>query len=195
MGSQLTDRTKYPHVVAEIERRQGRALALVEQKGSDVLRILQVGAFLDPRPWFEPGTIDGKYWLISVENYLSLPIDVARHIKYCEKEVTYEEDEDGNVCAVPTGMLKIQLTDKETLIAICSKAMLGDKVNVSGTILQLNWADMQRKLESGETLPPISDPIEAQILSIADRGMSVVVPGESLPLSAPHESQSDSPTS
>ena len=79
----LMDPTKTPHVVAEIDRRKTKVESISDKKASDIQRILQVGAFMDPRPWFEPGSIEGGWWTISRENYLQLPLDIARHIKYC----------------------------------------------------------------------------------------------------------------
>jgi hypothetical protein len=193
MACRLLDPTKNPKVCLAVQQERDKHSSVQKFSADDVLRVLQVGAFLDPRPFFLPGSIDGQYWTISEEDYQKLPLDIARHVKYAEREVTYVEDNEGVVTAKPTGILKVKLTDKEALISVCSKAMLGEKVNVSGHIMQLNWADLQRRTKLTDR-PEIHDALEAEILAVKDSGTDLLNPSSipTAPVSADQKESADS---
>lgn len=154
--------------------------SVAQFKADDVLRLLQCGAFLDMRPWFEPGDIDGKIWKISEQRYAELPADIARLITAAEYETRFEEvadtvvnpdtgeeEETGSVSVVPikTGMIKVKIVDRELMMGLVGKHMLGNKIDLTAKVLQIDWTG----LSAAQTTQPVIvlDPIEEKIKQLS----------------------------
>jgi hypothetical protein len=162
-ANKLMDPKKYPFVCEQINKLRERKKELAEFKAHDTLRLIQRGAFMDPSFWFLPGDIAKGTWEITEEDYKGLPVEIKRLIKHAEYITEWKHDpksKDNELIQVRTGRISVKLVDKEQMIALCGKHMLGDKLSVAQTIT-LNW--------DGMTEPPkeIQDPIEARILSVS----------------------------
>lgn len=191
-GCQWTDPKKFPLVCLAIKRALALKESVAQYKADDVLRLLQTGAFLDPRPWFDPHSLKEESWRITKENYDKLPVEIIRLIKFAEPEIefvvpdppsiTSDDPEDSDEYleskmmampepkAVPTGWLLVQLVDKEQMLAMLAKHMLGEKINTNGMSVQINWNDL-RKPTVIQVInnDPVDDPIEAEILKVHNK--------------------------
>lgn len=170
LGSRWLNPDISPHVYALLRRKMQAKEAIAEHTADEVLRLLQTGAFLDYRPWFKPGNVKCETWRIHNDEYLKLPVEIARLIKYAEEEIEYKDNEAGVPVATPTGWLEVQLMDREILIAMVAKYMLGDKLDVRGTVLQINWGELRKGQVTTVTSSQLldSDPIEAEILAVRE---------------------------
>lgn len=144
-----------PLVKAEYSRRIQQQNSRADFKADELVRQLQIGAFLDYRGWFKPDVRNSGGWLITKEHYEELPVDVARIIE--SAELVYEYDADGN--PVETGMYRVYLIDRKTMIQLCARAMLGDKMATDKNITQINW----HQLIMSNAQRPVEDVVEERI--------------------------------
>jgi hypothetical protein len=150
------DWLKNPLVKAEYSRRVQQQNSRADFKADELLRQLQIGAFLDYRGWFKPDVRNSGGWLISKEHYEEMPADVARIIE--SAELVYEYDAEGN--PVETGMYRVFLIDRKTMISLCARAMLGDKMGSGDkNVTQINW----HQLIMTNQQRPVEDVVEERI--------------------------------
>jgi phage terminase small subunit len=179
IGKQLLDPKIFPLVARAVEKALALRESLAEHKSDEVLRLLQTGAFLDYREWFLPGCIKDETWKITEEGYKELPKEILRLIKFVEPEMEYQvekefDEETGEALPMdqqepvlkPTGMLLVQLLNKENLLALLSKHMLGDKINVNGNVMQINWSEFRKTTVEVIQKKLTEDPVEAEILAV-----------------------------
>lgn len=188
VGCRWTNAKAYPAVALAIKRALDQKSLLAQYKADDVLRYLQTGAFLDPRPWFKPGSVQEETWKIKEEDYEKLPVEIVRLIKHAEQEMVYKIPDDidpnkedltddeisriSNPEPVPTGWLLVQLVNKEQLLALVAKHMLSDSINTNGMQIQINWNDMRKPTTVSITnTAKEEDPIEAEILAVNGKKM------------------------
>ena len=144
---QLTDPKKYPLIAYQIEQAIAKREQILEYKADDLMRQIQTVAFLDCTFWFEPG--DGEYWYIKEADYKNLPMPIRQCIKAAKFLTEYKPNEDGVLVSHPTGVVGVQIMDKEHMMALCAKFMLTEKKQLSGTIHQVNW-DMLIEVSPGK---------------------------------------------
>lgn len=152
--------SKYPHLHAEyslmIQRQNSRA----EFSADELLRQIQLGAFLDYRAWFVPDVTDEGAWIITKEHYEQLPVDVARLIERAVHVYTYHP-ETGE--PQDTGKYRVWLIDRKTMIQLTARHMLGDKLKVDQSVVQINWNEMTLTNLSA----PVQDIVEERIRGAA----------------------------
>jgi len=166
---QLTDPKKYPHIAYQIKQAMAKREQLLEYKADDLLQQIQTVAFLDCTFWFEPG--DDDYWYIQEEDYRVLPIQIKRCIKAAKYLTEFVTDEEGVLKSQPTGVVAVQVMDKEHMMALCAKYMLTESKRLDGTIHQVNW-DML--IEAGRNPQQMmNQPQQTGNQAIADKSVAI----------------------
>lgn len=161
-GRKWLDPEYFPLVAAAAKKALERRNAIMEHKADDILRLIQVGAFLDYSLFFEPGSIAEKYWTIEESSYDLLPKEVKNIITHVERMVEWDADDEGTLIQVNTGYLKVHLIDKERMILACGKHMLGDKIQVDQRVMTIDWNQLLTK----STNPEVIDIVEERIRNL-----------------------------
>jgi len=155
MGYKLLDPKQFPLVAKACSEALAEQSKRTLLKADDVLRYIHSAIEFNPLKWFIASE-DGD-WIITEENYRSLPDEVGKLIEKVTRKVKEVEVNGETKREV---WFKVEFVSKTVAMSLAAKHQLGEKMTV--TTVSVNWDDLLK----GKPMLPSEDPIEVEILSI-----------------------------